>query len=738
MRPKTIHRIIQTTVLSLFAIAFSGLNFASPIPAQAVNAASPSAPIRGFHFFGPGSGWIWIGDQLFQAGASGWAEITPDPQGGRSLLGAAFLNLQTGWALADGADSLTLFATRDAGLSWLAQPLPADAAAFEIQSAAVHFADEQNGWIVFQAASSSNFDLGVLYRTTDGGQSWERLSIPSGGPVQFVSPSEGWNAGGAGRSSLYQSQSGGAAWEKIRPEASEANYQMPIFAGPSLGMLIASREGEVDLLLTQDAGQSWAPAQAIPAESLTLTDPVHIPASSAGEDHFVISVPGDNHIYHLSAAGGLTAVASQGLPGAVQQLNFLRDAEGYGLVLVPCADPKTTSCAPETRLLHTLDGGATWEPVALPAVTAPDGAIAAAPQAVAAYSQAIDKCDMSSTASLGTWWTSSPYRAVNIYLGGANLATGCPNKNLTAPNLRTLNLQGWKFIPTWVGPQASCTTIFRSVMSSNTTTALNQGISEAFAAADKALALGIPPGELGSTIYFDLEGYSYRCSGGALTTARNAAKSFISGWTTGLHARGYKSGVYGGSCSSYISDLASITYVPEAVWVAYWHSKPYHYDANASIYSISCLSDSLWNTGNRIHQYAGDHNETWGSVTLNIDSNVYQNTFISDGDTKGPVGTIALANGCPKAFSLWISVNSSASDAASGITSIRLRNQGDASWSAWQVISPNVTWKLPGPFGQTFTVEAQWMDAAGNLSAVVSDSIFVEKGIDTFLPVISR
>jgi hypothetical protein len=29
----------------------------------------------------------------------------------------------------------------------------------------------------------------------------------------------------------------------------------------------------------------------------------------------------------------------------------------------------------------------------------------------------------------------------------------------------------------------------------------------------------------------------------------------------------------------------------------------------------------LWVNHQRLHQYKGDHNETWGGVTINIDSN---------------------------------------------------------------------------------------------------------------------
>ena len=33
------------------------------------------------------------------------------------------------------------------------------------------------------------------------------------------------------------------------------------------------------------------------------------------------------------------------------------------------------------------------------------------------------------------------------------------------------------------------------------------------------------------------------------------------------------------------------------------------------------VSDSLWANHQRVHQYKGGHKETWGGVTINIDSN---------------------------------------------------------------------------------------------------------------------
>jgi hypothetical protein len=56
------------------------------------------------------------------------------------------------------------------------------------------------------------------------------------------------------------------------------------------------------------------------------------------------------------------------------------------------------------------------------------------------------------------------------------------------------------------------------------------------------------------------------------------------------------------------------TYVlPDRIWIARWDGV-----ANTS---TSYISDDGWRPGGRMKQYKGGHNETWGGVTINIDSN---------------------------------------------------------------------------------------------------------------------
>jgi hypothetical protein len=83
---------------------------------------------------------------------------------------------------------------------------------------------------------------------------------------------------------------------------------------------------------------------------------------------------------------------------------------------------------------------------------------------------------------------------------------------------------------------------------------------------------------------------------------------------------------------------------------------------------------------------------------------------INDGDTFTDDPAVALAL--------------NASDATSGIDKVNLRNAGE-SWAGWESCQSSCSWRLGAGDGDG-TVEAQFMDAAGNTSTVVSDEIFLD------------
>jgi hypothetical protein len=240
-----------------------------------------------------------------------------------------------------------------------------------------------------------------------------------------------------------------------------------------------------------------------------------------------------------------------------------------------------------------------------------------------------DACTAPSSRSMAAW-KSSPYRAVGVYIGGLNRA--CSQPNLTASWVSAQTEAGWYLIPTYVGlqaPTSACTSCAK--LSSSQATA--QGAAAAVDAVEEAAAIGMGPG---SPIYNDMEAYTQTSSATAATLA------FLEAWTIKLHSLGYLSGVYSSS-SSGIEDLAdqigSGYELPDAIWVANWNGQQNTADP--------VVPANAWTPHQRIHQYRGGHNETYGGVTINIDNNYVDgptvgSTTLVSGDN--PVGYLDLVS----------------------------------------------------------------------------------------------
>ncbi|MDH6121450.1 hypothetical protein ABH930_006887, partial [Kitasatospora sp. GAS204A] len=241
--------------------------------------------------------------------------------------------------------------------------------------------------------------------------------------------------------------------------------------------------------------------------------------------------------------------------------------------------------------------------------TQPRSATPAAPAVAAAAISAsttsytgkgFDLCQAPDSSTMGTWKASSPYGAIGIYLGGVNRT--CDQPNLTSGWVAQQASIGWHFIPLYVGYQApgAC---------QNTCTAIpspSQGTADAEDAIAQLSALGFPAG---SPVYMDIEPYSP-------ASYSSLVMGYLSAWTTQLHARGYLSGVYGngsGVISDLVANYGSAT-MPDLIDFAIWPG------SGSTSTSDPTIPDNEWANHQRIHQYAGDITETYGGISLGIDS----------------------------------------------------------------------------------------------------------------------
>jgi hypothetical protein len=222
--------------------------------------------------------------------------------------------------------------------------------------------------------------------------------------------------------------------------------------------------------------------------------------------------------------------------------------------------------------------------------------------------QAFDACTAPSSATMAAWRTASPYRAVGVYIGGNN--RGCTQANLTADWVRTQVAAGWHLIPLYVGPQASCTSATKKKNLIVNAQAAAQGAAAATDAVTQARALALAAQ---SVLIYDMEAYA---AGDA--ACRAGVLAFMSAWTARLHDLGYLSGFYsslGSGVADQVANYAAPGYVrPDYLDFARWD--------NVATVTDAAIPAGYWSPHRRMKQYAGGHQETWGGVTINVDSNL--------------------------------------------------------------------------------------------------------------------
>ena len=268
-----------------------------------------------------------------------------------------------------------------------------------------------------------------------------------------------------------------------------------------------------------------------------------------------------------------------------------------------------------------------------------------------------DACSAPSAKAMAAWG-SSPYRALGIYIGGANAA--CSQPNLTASWVSGEVAAGWHFLPTYVGLQApsngcGCAGITPSQASAEGTAAAQNAVTE-------AQSLGIPAG---NPIYDDMESYQ------RTQTNTSAVLNFLSAWTSELHALGYASGVYssaGAGITDLVNQYGTPYPEPDDIWIADWNGQQGTSDPD--------VPSSEWQSHQRVHQYRGGHNETYGGVTINIDNNYLDG---ATADTSGGAGSVPPPPVSPPTLTV--------SPTADGTTNLNASWSSGSGLASWLVLA---------------------------------------------------
>lgn len=463
-----------------------------------------------------------------------------------------------------------------------------------------------------------------LYRTADGGATWNALSLDGGtiAGVRFADAQNGW----------------AVVYDRMNEQLVLANTQDGGYSWDTR-VVAASIFGE-DTYLDEASLQ-------IAGKNVTIT--FRIPTSSNFEGRAVFRT-NDGGLTWIQLDRSIEKRTSDE-PQAISSRNWTVKSEGI------CTEAKR-GCFQETSLLTKLGRDITPSELKQASTVARRAAERAASTEVLllppngsvriSLNRGFDKCTAGTIAQMQTWWNTSPLYDANIYISGRN--RGCSQAQLNANWVNQVSAMGWGLIPTIVGYQSPCinsTTFNGARFSIDPVVAETQGRGEAVIAVTDAGNLGLTAG---SILYYDMERYDET---GATPGCRTASTAFLKGWTDRVRELGYRSGTYG-SPRNAIDDWQFMPQASrmEAVWMARWDNIP-------SVWTYLTFANfptNVWNNHQRIKQWQAPHDETWGGVTFNIDGNIADGpvagvgiaknkTADFDGDRKADISVFRPSNG---------------------------------------------------------------------------------------------
>jgi len=725
-------------ILSLLLILLTGLRAGSVYgqkdPAQTALIETKSdddlfqnVPVQ-FEQLGESAGWLFWGGELFITNDNGiqWDNITPDnlPVGHHAV---HFDSSGSGTIISlvpmDDDVLTVIYKTNQYGKIWTKEETNLRSALLENEALPVsavyaQWLNNDEGWLMVKRVSSANFSQGVLFHTKNGGKEWTALSAPAGERFVFINSRLGYMQKHETKESFYYTLDGGRSWQ---------DFILPI----NLIKLLEDTSLSFELPVLLKDGGLFLPVEITLHDNRQQIAVFHASASQAELDDAM------NEPFSLITAdsgGDLLQNDEQGLLFLdTQSLSFINQNQGWAMFVGgDCDDEQERIVCEKIRALYkTSDGGKTWQPITLPdkSVREVNNYIYDVPQEshnqlftgkVEYFSgHAFDACDIPTLSQLSKWFSNSPYGGVNMYIGG--ISRFCKNERLNKDYINEIGNQGWRLIPTWAGHQPPCGN-YKKPFPYDVDQAYAYGVQNADQAKARMLEYGLlDANQQGGLIYLDVE--YYNTSNSACVAATRA---YIQGWTNRLNSLGIGSGLYSTSSNLNQAKIYELNPPPAVVWIAEWSSTP-GYNPNASPYGLRHLPDVYWSNHQRIRQYSGGSNETWGGVTLNIDPNVSDGMVMTIDNQlpNKPVvsATIKGEKGLGHWYKSQVNITITATDRRVGISKI-YRKIDDGPWREYYQ-----------PFGVNGSGEKSVRFYAVNNDGVLSDVHSISFYLDNQPPI---
>ncbi|MGH9970901.1 MAG: YCF48-related protein [Pyrinomonadaceae bacterium] len=269
-------------------------------------------------------------------------EFTPQARSG-AFIGHAF-----GWLLAE--KDRDIFRTRDGGVTWERRPT-------EILGRfdSICFLDSQTGWGIGKLNGH-----GTVWHTVDGGDNWSRiakLDDPSSdftfmqsSQVQFTDSLHGWIVE---TFTVWRTEDGGGSWVKVWTMREYGQPGRGSFVGQN-GAWISNTDRQV--YATQDGGKTWR------KHDLTFTNLTDVFFFNDQVGWVSGSTRGTICNSHDGGETFKSCVTELG--ALINSIAFPTESEGWAAGTTRDSNAKRLSS--RGVLLHTTDGGKTWQPYPMP------------------------------------------------------------------------------------------------------------------------------------------------------------------------------------------------------------------------------------------------------------------------------------------------------------------------------------------------------------------------------------
>lgn len=363
------------------AAGHAGQSDATAAPAD--QAAVSSSYVQEAHLIDARTGWALTGEglSLTADGGGSWQDVTPpltpgSPPALGPLADAIFADARHALAVSvDVRDTdrtvLGIHRTTDAGGSWSSGSLEVHPS---VGAVSLSCLDAQTCSLVAQRQSSSNFRIGDLFVTGDGGQTWEPRTLPSAGDIVFVTEQRAWLVGGPIRDQLFVTSDAGLTWTPVSPPAPRGaagmlrSYGVPTFPSERLGVLPFAVSDEhspkAGFYVTTDGGGAWKIATTLPVDGSLGAGTVPSTSVVDRNEWYALLGGSNNRTLKIRNFGAdVDERPSAGLAGGGNGATFVRGGVGWALSTRPCPPGDTTACVVLQDLFKTTDGGETWAPL---------------------------------------------------------------------------------------------------------------------------------------------------------------------------------------------------------------------------------------------------------------------------------------------------------------------------------------------------------------------------------------